>query len=93
MTVRAYTVRAGDMVGYLLAEVLAGETVNAASGPVTARDAIPVFHKIALQDIAAGNTVTRGGWSIGRAVTDIPAGAHIHTHNLVSTYSTLKETQ
>jgi len=50
--------------------------------PVRTRDAIPAGHKVALWDIAAGETVERYGQVIGRAKIPIDAGRHIHTHNL-----------
>lgn len=93
MTTKAHMVRPDDMVAYLLADARPGATIETATGTVTARDAIPVFHKIALRPIAAGETLHRGGWPIGRATRDIPMGAHVHTHNLVSAYSTSKETE
>lgn len=92
MTTRAHIVRPDDMVAYLLADAPAGASIEIAAQTLTARDAIPVFHKIALRDIAAGETLHRGGWPVGRATQDIPAGAHVHVHNLVSAYSTSKET-
>jgi altronate hydrolase len=49
---------------------------------VQTRDAIPAGHKVALWDIAAGETVERYGQVIGRAKVPIDAGRHIHTHNL-----------
>ncbi|WP_323768253.1 UxaA family hydrolase [Marinovum sp.] len=88
---KAHTVAAEDMVAYLLAPVAPGAEVTvqgARTGEVTAREAIAAFHKIALRDIAAGETLWRGGWPIGRAGSDIAAGAHVHTHNLVSAHST-----
>lgn len=93
MTVKAHVVSPVDMVAYLLASAPTGTTVEAIVGSLTAQDPIPVFHKIALRDIAAGETIHRGGWSIGRATQDIPTGGHVHTHNLVSAYSTSKDTQ
>ncbi len=50
-------------------------------GP-TALDDIPTAHKIALRDIAAGVAVRRYGQIIGFASAPIPAGAHVHIHNL-----------
>lgn len=47
-----------------------------------ARDAVPLGHKIALRDIAAGETILKYGHDIGRAVADIGCGCHVHTHNL-----------
>lgn len=39
-------------------------------------------HKVALCDIPAGEEVTKYGYPIGVAAEDIPAGAHVHSHNL-----------
>lgn len=47
-----------------------------------AREPIPLGHKLALRDIAEGETVLKYGHDIGRASAAIPAGAHVHTHNL-----------
>ncbi|SIN83801.1 UxaA family hydrolase [Vannielia litorea] len=93
MSIKAHTVRPDDMVAYLLAAAQPGAQVETATGVFTAQATIPAFHKIALRHIAAGETLHRGGWPIGRATQDIPAGAHVHTHNLVSAYATPKETQ
>ena len=47
-----------------------------------ALDAIPLGHKIALDDIKPGDTVLKYGHDIGRAVTPIGKGRHVHVHNL-----------
>lgn len=39
-------------------------------------------HKVALQTISAGEKVIKYGYPIGVATEDIPAGAHVHSHNL-----------
>ena len=49
---------------------------------VTLPGAVPRGHKIAASAIAKGETVLRYGQSIGQATEDIPAGGHIHSHNL-----------
>ncbi len=46
------------------------------------RDEIPIGHKFALRDIKSGDTVVKYGHDIGRAVADIPRGAHAHVHNV-----------
>ncbi|MEQ9326029.1 MAG: altronate dehydratase family protein [Rhodospirillales bacterium] len=51
-------------------------------GGVTLAAAVSRGHKIARHDIAAGAHVRRYGQIIGRAMTAIPAGVHIHNHNL-----------
>lgn len=48
---------------------------------VSALDDIPLGHKVALTDIASGDTVFKYGHDIGRAVTDIGRGHHVHVHN------------
>ncbi|MDB6179110.1 UxaA family hydrolase [Paracoccus sp. Z330] len=87
MTIPAYQIHPDDMVAYMLREAPRGATVATPNRTLLARADIPVFHKIALHDIAAGDTVWRGGWPIGHATRNIPAGAHVHTHNLASAYS------
>jgi altronate hydrolase len=49
---------------------------------VAALDAIPFGHKLATRAIAKGEPVLKYGQAIGKATEDIPAGAHVHVHNL-----------
>lgn len=49
---------------------------------VTVSDAIPIGHKLALADLAAGDTVIKYGHDIGRAVAPIKRGQHLHVHNV-----------
>jgi (2R)-sulfolactate sulfo-lyase subunit alpha len=49
---------------------------------LNALDAIPLGHKIALKDIAEGETVVKYGHDVGRATRAIPKGRHAHVHNL-----------
>lgn len=67
--------------------VIATESIEAgveiaAEGIVT-RDSIPAGHKIATRDLSKGANVRRYDQVIGAAAVDIPAGSHIHVHNLV----------
>jgi (2R)-sulfolactate sulfo-lyase subunit alpha len=43
---------------------------------------IPVGHKIALKDLAVGDTVIKYGVDIGKVVAPIKAGEHTHVHNV-----------
>lgn len=43
---------------------------------------VPIGHKIALRDLAVGDTVIKYGEDIGRVVAPIKAGDHVHTQNL-----------
>ena len=60
----------------------AGETISVGDCRVTLLEDLPMGHKAALRDIRAGEDVIKYGYSIGKATADIPAGAHVHTHNL-----------
>jgi len=43
---------------------------------------VPIGHKVALRDLAVGDTVTKYGQDIGRIVAPVKKGDHVHTHNL-----------
>ncbi|MBL7198717.1 MAG: altronate dehydratase [Anaerolineae bacterium] len=62
--------------------ILAQSAVGAGPVQVPVRQLIPSGHKIALQELAAGESVRRYGQTIGFASRPILAGEHIHTHNL-----------
>ena len=76
-------ISAADNVATALEALEAGR-VLAEIGSVTVREAIPRGHKIAVRAIASGSAVTKYGSPIGVATADIPAGAHVHTHNVSS---------
>ena len=63
-----------DNVAIALSALEAGEDIAAT--------AIPRSHKVATVDIAAGAHVLRYGQIIGRAECFIPAGTHVHDHNM-----------
>jgi len=43
---------------------------------------IPLGHKVALKDLAVGDTVIKYGVDIGKVVQPIRKGAHAHVHNI-----------
>ena len=49
---------------------------------LTARQDIPIGHKVALKDMAVGDTVVKYGADMGRVVAPIRAGEHAHVHNI-----------
>ena len=79
MTEALFRVDPRDDVAVALRDLAAGE--DAGIGIV---EAIPKGHKVALRAIAAGETVRKFGFPIGRARSDIQAGAHVHSHNLAT---------
>ena len=50
--------------------------------PIKPLQEIPIGHKIALKDMAVGDTVFKYGTDIGRVVAPIKAGEHAHVHNI-----------
>ena len=55
---------------------------------LTARDEVPIGHKIALKAIAPGQKIVKFGVPVGSATQPIAAGAHVHMHNVKSDYLT-----
>ena len=79
----------GDSVGVVVVEdVTPGQELDGwaldtdQTVTLTAREAIPLGHKIALADIEAGATVIKYGQDIGEAVRAIGQGHHAHVHNM-----------
>ena len=70
-----------DNVAVALHPVEAGETISLDGLSVTAIEAIPQGHKIALSPIEEGGAVIKYGYPIGHATAPIQAGAWVHTHN------------
>ena len=49
---------------------------------VQAKADIPIGHKVALKDMAVGDTVIKYGIDMGKVVAPISAGQHAHVHNI-----------
>ncbi|MCL2009553.1 MAG: UxaA family hydrolase [Synergistaceae bacterium] len=85
-TFDAHCVTKEDNVAIVIRDVAAGETVAVHQGSenlkITAATAVPAGHKIALHSFKQGDRVLKYGEVIGVASNDIPAGTHVHDHNL-----------
>ena len=86
---KVFVVYATDNVGTAVLESIESGDHLSCNGErrdieIVALDDIAYGHKIALMDIAAGETVLKYGLSIGSASCDIKAGDHVHTHNVES---------
>jgi altronate dehydratase len=77
-------ISAADNVATALEPLDAGRSLRIGEVDITAAEAIPRGHKIALRAIRAGEPVVKYGSPIGSASADIAAGAHVHTHNVNS---------
>ena len=74
-----------DNVATALEPLEPGRTVDINGATLTVVEPVSSGHKIALVRIASGDAVIKYGSTIGVATADIPAGAHVHTHNVAST--------
>ena len=63
-------------------EALVVVTEDNTSFTVTAKDDIPIGHKLALTDLSEGDTVIKYGQDVGRMVGPAGKGRHVHTHNM-----------
>ncbi len=78
-----------DNVGVVVVEdltagtdMLAVITEDNSDFRMQAKQATPIGHKIALKDLAIGDTVIKYGEDIGKVVAPIVKGEHVHIHNL-----------
>lgn len=71
-----------DNVAVALEDIPTGETVTAGGSTVTARQAIPRGHKLALAAVPAGARIIKYGCTIGLAKADIAPGDWVHVHNV-----------
>ena len=63
------------------------------NGYITALADIPIYHKVALADIAKGEKVIKYGEHIGEASETIKVGDYVHTHNVASVREDLRDNQ
>ena len=82
-------VHALDKVAVALSDISRGDRLRIDDNSLAVLSDIPAGHKIALQDIESGATVTKYGASIGIATRRIHQGEHVHTHNLATALSGL----
>ncbi len=78
-----------DNVGVVVAEDLRGGdemlcvvTEDDSDFRLTALHSVPLGHKIALAELAAGDAAIKYGEDIGAVTKAVAKGGHVHTHNL-----------
>lgn len=63
-------------------EMLCVVTHDNSDFKLTAKHDIPIGHKVALSDLADGETIIKYGEEIGKMVAAAGKGEHVHTHNM-----------
>jgi altronate hydrolase len=71
-----------DDVAVALAALDSGARLGVGGSEITLRQPIPRGHKFALRPLAAGQTVVKFGWPIGKMRAAASPGDHVHVHNL-----------
>jgi len=75
-----------DNVLTVIATLEAGAQIRVGDAEVVVPTRLPLGHKVAARDIAAGEKIVKYGAPIGSASRAIAAGEHAHTHNVQSDY-------
>lgn len=78
MAKRSIIINSADNVAVALCDLKKGQTEQG----VTLAEDITKGHKFALRDIKRGENIIKYGTPIAHATEDIPAGRHVHTHNV-----------
>jgi altronate hydrolase len=78
----AIHLNAKDNVAVARVPLAEGQDLKVGETAFRVRNAVPAGHKVALKNIAKGETIYRYGQVIGRAKTDIAQGEHMHVHNV-----------
>ncbi len=82
---KAILMNVQDNVATALVDLKQGEEIvvdlDGVSVNVTLRQDIEFGHKVALREIAEGETIVKYGMPIGRALSDIQPGEWVHVHN------------
>lgn len=85
--INAVHIHVADTCVTVMALVPAGEEVrylcgDGATAAITARQDIPLYHKVAITKMPEGAYVIKYGEQIGVAKLEIQAGDHVHIHNV-----------
>lgn len=78
----AILLHADDNVAIARVRLPAGFSAAIGEVRLTLVDEVPAGHKLSLRAIQPGDPILRYGQVMGRATRAIPAGAHVHTHNV-----------
>lgn len=74
-----------DNVATALRALSPGDVITVLDRAIAVQETVPAGHKVAIDTIGPGDAVVKYGSPIGRALSAIAPGTHVHTHNLAST--------
>jgi altronate hydrolase len=80
----ALVISSHDNVATALEALEPGRRLQLGTVDVAVLEPIPPGHKVSLTSIGQGQPIVKYGSPIGLATVEIPAGAHVHIHNVAS---------
>src|SRR5262249_12364856 len=80
----AVHLRPEDNIAVAARHIMPGTHVRHNGSVIEVRDRVNLGHKLALRDIKKGEAIYKYGQIIGFASKDIPAGSHVHVHNVAA---------
>lgn len=83
---RLLRIHKNDNVLIVVRTVQPGDTEMVDGTQITFIQRVAIGHKVAARAIHKGEKIFKCGVPVGSAMEEIPAGAHIHLHNLQSDY-------
>jgi len=88
---RLIRIQPADNVAVAVDDIEAGAAVSVDGIALTAAQAVPKGHKIALTALAPGCDIIKYGFPIGHATVPIAPGEHVHIHNVATNLEGLLE--
>jgi hypothetical protein len=86
----ALLIHPADNVAVALGDIAAGSVVSVNGPPkklhISAQQAVPFGHKIAVKPIAQGEAIVKYGAPVACATSPVEVGAWVHMHNARSQY-------
>ncbi|WP_078411919.1 UxaA family hydrolase [Priestia abyssalis] len=82
-----------DNVVVALKDLPKGQTLTIKGETIELKESIKRGHKLAIKDFSIDDHIMKYGYPIGRAITAISIGEHIHTHNTKTTLDGIQEYQ
>ncbi|PJI07291.1 MULTISPECIES: UxaA family hydrolase [Clostridium] len=80
-----------DNVVIALTDIAKGESITVDGMNISVKQDVKKGHKIAINKISENENIIKYGFPIGRAVEEISQGEWVHTHNIKTNLSGLKE--
>lgn len=86
-----FKINENDNVVVALMDLNKGDIVEENNNKIVIDEVIKKGHKVAIKDIDEGGNITKYGFPIGHAIKNIKAGQWIHSHNIKTNLTGIKD--